>query len=105
VIIYFRVKNMLNPEQPMYFYDDRSKENYLARLSRIIHVDGIKMMAEIELYHPKTQKVLQKDVVMVNLENEEIESSNWQFWYATQDMDWVKELDERNIQRLEEAGE
>lgn len=96
---------MLNPELPMYFYDDRNKVDYLARLSRIIHIDGIKIMAEIELYHPKTQKVLQKDTVLVNLDSEEIESNDWMFWYGTQDLDWVKEEELENIRRLEEAGE
>jgi hypothetical protein len=96
---------MLNPELPMYFYDDRCKVNYLARLTRVIHIDGIKMMAEIELYHPKTQAALEKDTVLVNLDSEEIENNDWSYWYGTQDLEWVKDEEQENIRRLGEAGE
>lgn len=95
---------MLNPDQPLYFYDDRNKTDFLLKLSRVIHIENNKMMCEVEAYDPITKEVNEKDVVLVNLDTGEIESEYWMFWYGTNDMNLIQELDKKNIQRLEQRG-
>jgi hypothetical protein len=85
----FKKENkMIITKLPIYFYDDRSKDDTIMIVGRILFEDEKVCLVETDD---------DKEVILFNKEDGEVLTSNFEFWYATNENpqikgDWVFEI-------------
>lgn len=82
---------------PVYFYDDRSKYDYMFKLATILYVDD-----ELCLCVAKCTDLTQgvpDEKFLFKITTGEVIIAEYDSWYATNDIEWAEQEDERVQER------
>lgn len=86
----------LNKE--IYFYDDRNKSDYMFKLTKVLYQDDEICLCLVKSTEPKSEY---EENLLFNLEDGSVKNEDYSSWYATNDVGWAKEEDERLRKRAE----
>jgi hypothetical protein len=87
------MSDRIDLSQDMYFYDDRNKYDYMYRLVKILYSDDTVALCEVSC--TLLGEGIPDEKFLIKIANGEVINSDYYSWYATNDLEWAKEEDER----------
>lgn len=72
---------MIDTKKPVHFYDDRGKDYSLVKVTHILYEDFHKCLCRVQI-----NNVEEFDVILFDKETGEVLTTNYEFWYATNDI-------------------
>jgi hypothetical protein len=89
--------NKINPLLPIYFYDDRNKYDYMLKADEnILYNDGD---IAIVMAMPTNPEYDAQEKIIFNLADGSVVNSEYDSWYATNDVQWALQKVESFRQR------
>lgn len=86
----------------LYLYDDRSKYDYMLKVTDIIFEDKDTIVCKTVMVGvPDYDGQVEEEKIMIDKETGEVKNSDYWSWYATSDQDWIKKEIEHLIKRAE----
>ena len=89
----------IDTSKPIYFYDDRSKYDWMFKLINILYEDNDTCIAMVECTDPKWNL---KEKLVFNPTDGRVITSDYDSWIATNDLEWAIPEAERIRKRGEE---
>lgn len=80
----------IDPSKTVYFYDDRSKCDYFYKLKEILYQDEDSCLCIAEPTELDSQYPIKNEKIYFNLHSKEVESTDFSFWLATNDFQWIE---------------
>ncbi len=93
----------LDYNKQLYLYDDRSKEDFLLKVSKIIFEDEKSILCEtVMIGSPEYANQVEEERILIDKDSGAVLNSNFYSWLATSDEVWANEEVEKMIDRYEE---
>lgn len=88
--------------QQLYLYDDRSKYDYLLKVTEIIFQDEDTILCKtVMVGADEYNGQVEEEKILIDKVSGEVRNSNFYSWLVTSDQEWVDEAIENYIERLE----
>lgn len=91
------MEDKINIGDPVYFYDDRSKYDYMFKLTTILYVDD-ELCLCVAKCTDETESI-PDEKFLFKIASGEVIIAEYDSWYATNDVEWAEEEDERIQER------
>ena len=86
----------------LYLYDDRSKYDYLLKVTEIIFQDEDTILCKtVMVGSDEYNGQVEEEKILIDKVSGEVRNSNFDSWLVTSDQEWVDEEIENYIERLE----
>lgn len=86
----------------LYLYDDRSKYDYLLKITEIIFQDEDTILCKtVMVGSDEYNGQVEEEKILIDKVSGEVRNSNFYSWLVTSDQEWVDEAIENYIERLE----
>lgn len=90
----------IDTTQVVYFYDDRNKYDYMFKLKEVLFQDADNCYC-VAVCTDETNPFEEK--ILFNLKDGTVETSEYDSWYATNDVEWAEEENEYLLERGRES--
>ena len=81
------MKKGIDTKKPIYFYDDRSKDYSLVKMTDILYEDFHNCFCKVQIDDDEF------DTILFDKDSGEVRTTNFEFWYATNKVPTLVEED------------
>lgn len=83
----------INVLQPIYFYDDRSKYDWMLKLKSVLFIDEDTCLCLAQCTDETAG--MKDEKILFNIQTGEVLTADYYSWIATNDVEWAEQEDER----------
>lgn len=77
---------MINTTQDIFIYDDRNKVHEMGKVYKILYEDDIVCLCQVKFEgDDDIVTILGDDIILFNKNSREVLTTNFMFWFATND--------------------
>lgn len=93
----------VNYKKQLYLYDDRSKYDYVMKVSEILYEDNESILCKAVCWGTEEyNNQVEEEVLLIDKKAGEVRNSNFYSWLVTSDQKWITEQVEHLIEMYNE---